>query len=101
MSLFKQHSQEVCKTVTIEFEGTVLQVPEITTVASVILSHGGKKHTRLSPVSGEKRAPYCFMGVCHECLVEIDGIPDQQACIIQVKEGMKIRRQPGLPGGDE
>ena len=101
MSLLKQHSQEVGKTVTIEFEGTVLQVPETTTVAAAILSHGEKKYILLSPVSGEERAPYCFMGVCHECLVEIDGIPDQQACIIQVKEGMKIRRQLGLPGGDE
>jgi predicted molibdopterin-dependent oxidoreductase YjgC len=101
MSLLKQHSQGVGKTVTIEFEGTVLQVPETTTVAAMILSLGDKKYTRLSPVSGEERAPYCFMGVCHECLVEIDGIRDQQACITQVKEGMKIRRQPGLLGGDE
>ena len=101
MSLLKQHSQELGKTVTIEFEGTVLQVPETTTVAAAILSQGGKNHTRLSPVSGEERAPYCFMGVCHECLVEIDGIPNQQACITQVKEGMKIRRHFVLSGGDE
>jgi len=99
--MFKQHSYTTGKTVTIEFEGTTLQVPETTTIAAAVLSHGGKTHTRLSPASGEKRAPFCFMGVCHECLVEIDGIPNQQACIIEVKEGMKIRRQLGLPGGDE
>lgn len=99
--MFKQHSHTTGKTVTIEFEGTSLQVPETTTIAAAVLSHGGKTHTRLSPVSGEKRAPFCFMGVCHECLVEIDGIPNQQACIIEVKEGMKIRRQLELPGGDE
>ena len=99
--MFKQHSHTTGETVTIEFEGTSLQVPETTTIAAAVLSHGGKTHTRLSPTSGEKRAPFCFMGVCHECLVEIDGIPNQQACIIEVKEGMKIRRQLGLPGGDE
>jgi len=100
MSLFKQHTPQNGKKITIEFEGTELQVPEMTTVAAAILSHGGKKYTRFSPVSGEKRAPYCFMGVCHECLVEIDGIQNQQACIIQVREGMKIRRQSELSGGD-
>ena len=99
--MFKQHSSKTCKTVTVEFEGTAMKVPETTTIAAALLSHGGKTHTRLSPVSGEKRAPYCFMGVCHECLVEIDGIPNQQACIIEVREGMKIRRHLGLPGGEE
>jgi len=99
--MFKQQSQTTGKTVTVEFEGTRLQVPETTTIAAAVLSHGGKTHTRLSPASGAKRAPFCFMGVCHECLVEVDGIPNQQACIIEVKEGMKIRRQLELPGGDE
>ena len=99
--MFKQFRQKIDKTVTIEFEGTRLQVPDTITVAAAVLSNGGKKHPRLSPVSGEKRAPCCFMGVCHECLMEINGIPDQQACIIEVKEGMKIRRQLGLPGGGE
>ncbi len=99
--MLKQYSQQTGKTVSIEFEGIALDVPETTTVAAAVLSHGGKTHTRLSPASGEKRGPYCFMGVCHECLVEIDGIPNQQACIIEVKEGMKIRRQLGLPGGEE
>ena len=99
--MFKQHSFLNGKTVTVEFEGRVLEVPEGTTVAAAVLCHGGGTHTRLSPVSGQERAPYCFMGVCHECLVEIDGIPNQQACLIEVKAGMKIRRQLGLPGGED
>ena len=101
MAMFRQHRHQNDKTVTIEFEGNVLQVPETITVAAAVLSHAGKKYTRLSPVSGQARAPYCFMGVCHECLVEIDGIPNQQACLIEVKEGMQIRRQLGLPGGED
>ena len=99
--MFKQYSQKDDKTVAIEFEGRVLQVPETITVAAAVLSHGGKRHTRLSQVSGQERAPYCYMGVCHECLVEIDGMPNQQACLIEVKDGMTIRRQLDLPGGDE
>lgn len=99
--MFKQHSRQNNKTVTITFEGHTIEVPETTTVAAAVLSQAGKNHTRISPVSGQARAPYCFMGVCHECLVEIDGIPNQQACLIEVKEGMQIRRQLGLPGGED
>jgi hypothetical protein len=29
--------------------------------------------------------------------MEIDGMPDQQACIIEVKDGMSVKRQTGLP----
>jgi D-hydroxyproline dehydrogenase subunit gamma len=97
--MFKHYSQEINRTVTIDFEGILINVPGNITVAAAVLSHTGKNHTRFSPVNGEKRAPYCFIGVCHECLMEIDGIPDQQACIIEVKEGMKIRRQPALSRG--
>ena len=101
MPMFRPYLRQNSKTVTIEFEGNHIQVPETTTVAAAVLSHAGKQYTRISPVSGQARAPYCFMGVCHECLVEIDGVPNQQACLIEVKEGMKVRRQLGLPGGED
>ncbi len=99
--MFKYYSEKTRPTVTIEFEGISLTVPDTITVAAAVLTAGENGYTRISQISGEKRAPYCFMGVCHECLMEIDGIPDQQACIIEVKEGMKIRRQLDLPGGEE
>jgi predicted molibdopterin-dependent oxidoreductase YjgC len=42
------------------------------------------------------------MGVCFDCLMEIDGVPNQQACMIRVRDGMKVRRQHGAAsvGGD-
>jgi hypothetical protein len=83
--------------VTIDFEGTLLKVPDGMTVAAAVLGHTGKTHTRRAPVSGENRSPYCFMGVCHECLMEIDGVPNRQACLMEVREGMRVRRQIDLP----
>ncbi len=38
-----------------------------------------------------------MMGACFDCLVEIDGTPNRQACQVRVVEGMAIRRQDG-PG---
>ena len=36
-----------------------------------------------------------MMGVCFECLVEIDGVANRQACLVAVEAGMKIRSQEG------
>ena len=45
------------------------------------------------PMDRSARAPYCLMGVCFECLMEIDGEPDVQSCLVTVREGMTVRRQ--------
>lgn len=36
-----------------------------------------------------------MMGVCFDCLAEIDGVPNRQACMIEARTGMRIRRQIG------
>ena len=63
-------------------------------VAAAMLA-AGLDHCRTTAVSGAKRAPYCMMGVCFECLVAVDGVPNQQGCLIPVVEGMRIDRQLG------
>jgi predicted molibdopterin-dependent oxidoreductase YjgC len=50
---------------------------------------------RHSVVSGSPRAPLCMMGVCFECLVELDGVPNVQACMTPVVDGMRVRLQHG------
>ena len=67
------------------------------TVAAALLSEG-HLFFRNSEISGQPRAPYCMMGVCYECMLEIDGQSSQQSCLIPVREGMKIRRQNSLKG---
>ena len=36
---------------------------------------------------------FCGMGVCQDCLVEIDGKPEQRACMIKVDRPLQVRRQ--------
>jgi predicted molibdopterin-dependent oxidoreductase YjgC len=36
-----------------------------------------------------------MMGVCFDCLVTIDGQPNQQACMTVVQPGMRVERQVG------
>jgi len=98
-SLFSFIEPDQRKQVTICFEGKDMQVPEGVSVAAALLANG-VRHFRTSMVGQQSRAPYCMMGVCFECLVEIDDMPARQSCLIVVRDGMRIRRQLGAPSLD-
>jgi len=42
---------------------------------------------------GARRGVFCGMGVCQDCLVEVDGRGSQRACMTTVQPGMTVRRQ--------
>ena len=85
-----QKSQD--KVVTFWFEKNPVQAQEGESVAAALLI-AGVKYLRSAQVSAKPRMPYCWMGVCYECLLEIDGEQNQQSCLITVKDGMHVRRQ--------
>ena len=80
--------------ISVEFNGRPLMVPGQCSVAAALLAASVSRF-RSTPVSGAPRAPYCMMGVCFECLLEIDGVANRQACLVTVQPGMKIRSQEG------
>lgn len=92
--LFATESSPGTATVTLLFEDQSICVPSGLSVAAALLLNGTQAF-RTTPVSRSPRAPYCMMGVCFECLVEVDGKPGRQACLTTVREGMVIRRQQG------
>ncbi len=64
------------------------------TVATVLLAQG-EIATRTT-VKGEPRGIYCGMGVCFDCLVVVEGVPNTRACMTRVRDGMQVARQDGL-----
>ncbi|MEM5581569.1 MULTISPECIES: 2Fe-2S iron-sulfur cluster-binding protein [unclassified Roseibium] len=76
------------------FAGTDLQLCKGENLAAELLAAGAGPF-RYTPVSGAPRNPYCMMGACFDCLVEIDGIV-RQACMVEVCEDMRISR-PAAP----
>ncbi len=84
-------------TVEVTIDDTAIVAPVDASVAAAVLLHD-LGHCRTTPVSGAMRAPYCMMGVCFDCLMEIDGVANRQACLVTVEEGMSIRRQVGASG---
>ncbi len=93
--MFKQLLGDDAETVEIILNGQTVQVPEGTSVAAMVLAQG-LRYTRTTPISNSKRAPFCMMGVCYDCLMVIDGKANQRACAIYVKEGMQIDTQQGV-----
>ena len=92
--MFKPVIERRSDSVTVSVNGIAISVPSLFTAASAVLSVG-MEATRSTPISAAPRAPYCMMGICFECLMEIDGVPNQQACLIPVAEGMRINFQNG------
>ncbi len=80
--------------VRLTFDGRAIDAAPADTVAAALLA-AGVRVTRETPVSGAPRAPFCMMGACFECLVEIDGEENVQACMTPVRDGMTVRRQRG------
>ena len=78
--------------VNLTINGKLCKAPQGQTVWAA-MALAGNVSTRISPVTQKPRSAYCAMGVCYECMIEINGMPNQQACLTQVEEGMEVRFQ--------
>ena len=77
---------ERSRKVAIAVEGRRVDAHEGETLATALL-RAGVIPLRHTAVSGQPRAPLCLMGVCFECLVEVDGLQNVQSCMVEVREG--------------
>jgi predicted molibdopterin-dependent oxidoreductase YjgC len=57
---------------------------------AVALMEAGIVALRQTEISSAPRAPLCLMGVCFECLCEVDGCQNVQACMTAVADGMHV-----------
>ena len=91
--MFKRLAQHApSKQVTWLLEGQPQQANAGESLA-IALMGTGLTAFRTTPVTGAERGPFCLMGVCFECLVEVDGQQNIQSCMVQVREGMQVRLQ--------
>ena len=74
--------------VTVTVDGITVDAFEGESVAAALLAHGIKS-LRSSP-AGNSRGLFCAIGVCQECVVELDGTT-VAACQTPVRDGMQVR----------
>ena len=76
-------------------DGQVIRAYEGETVAAALLAQG-RRVLRTTSRESQPRGVFCNMGICFDCLVEIDGRPNRRACQSFVVEGMRVRTQCGV-----
>jgi predicted molibdopterin-dependent oxidoreductase YjgC len=89
-SMFKTDSTERIDTVTVTLDGKSVSLPAGMNLATALFAIG-ETISRISPTSHQPCSPHCLMGVCFECMMEIDGV-HRQACQTEVQDGMVIDR---------
>jgi len=92
--MFQRLPDPQAETVTLTVDGRAVEARARDSVAAALFA-AGLERCRTTPDSGAPRAPYCMMGVCFECLVTIDGVGNRQACVVRVREGMRVETQRG------
>ena len=73
----------------IEVDGRPLPAEAGQTVAAALIAAGIVvfRHTP----AGAPRGIFCGMGVCFDCLVTVDGLAEQRACMTPVQRGMRVQ----------
>ena len=82
---------EPLTSVTVYWNDQPLSVAAGDTVAAALLAAGVSAFGSGSPHEAA-HGPYCMIGQCYGCLVEINGMPYRQACLTMVVDGMHIHR---------
>lgn len=75
--------------VSIELDGQPVQAYAGESVAAVLLANG-RRVLRHTDKSGAPRGVFCGIGVCFDCLVTVDGVPNVRACMTPVRQGMIV-----------
>jgi thioredoxin reductase len=78
-----------------QFEGREITAREGESLAAA-LTQAGVRAFRETAKDAE-RGIFCGMGVCQDCLVNVDGTPNRRACMTPVENGMSVARQVALP----
>jgi sarcosine oxidase subunit alpha len=67
-----------------------MSAPEGETLAAALFA-SGVRTLRRCPQDGSPRGAFCFMGICQECAVLVDGRV-VEACRVAVADGLEVRR---------
>jgi predicted molibdopterin-dependent oxidoreductase YjgC len=74
---------------TIFVDGRPVGAREGDSAASAMLA-AGINVTRLTPVSGAPRGPWCMMGACFDCIAIVDGQRGVRTCVTPARDGLRV-----------
>jgi predicted molibdopterin-dependent oxidoreductase YjgC len=90
--MFRRLDNSAPGLIEISLDGEAMQVPAGISLAAALL-YLDAIPVRRTKIGAAPRAPFCMMGICFECMVEIDGQGSQRACQREVFPGMQVSRR--------
>ena len=82
----RQFEIEVDKEKIVAYEGE--------TVAAALIA-SGRRTFHYTTKKNHPRGGFCGIGLCHDCLMIIDGIPNTRACQTLATPGCRVETQKG------
>jgi predicted molibdopterin-dependent oxidoreductase YjgC len=79
----------------IEVDGKKIVAHEGETIAAALTAAGVRAY-RTTAKRHEPRGMYCGIGLCYECLMVINGVPNTRACQTLATPGVRIETQTGV-----
>ena len=83
------------ETVRFTIDGERIEARAGEPVAAALLADG-RRICRTTTRTGEPRGVFCAVGLCADCLMQIDGVPGMRACMTPAREGMRVETQRGM-----
>jgi predicted molibdopterin-dependent oxidoreductase YjgC len=81
--------------VTILVDGQEVVAHDGESIAAALFA-AGRRGTRMTVRGAMPRGYFCGMGVCNDCLMTVDGLPNIRTCATPVRDGMRVETQRGL-----
>ncbi|MGH3353475.1 MAG: (2Fe-2S)-binding protein [Nocardioides sp.] len=75
--------------VNLTFDGVAITAVAGQSVGAA-LTDAGIRSWRSTRRGDRPRGLFCGIGVCFDCLVAVDGRPNQRACLVPVRDGMRL-----------
>ncbi|ADU49667.1 (2Fe-2S)-binding protein [Intrasporangium calvum] len=76
------------------FDGSPVPFRDGQTVGAALVAHGTVSW-RTTRLEGRPRGLFCGIGICFDCLVTVDGVPNQRACLVRARDSSAVTTQEG------
>ena len=85
---------------TLTLDGVPIQAKPGQSVGAA-LTDAGIRSWRTTRRRDRPRGLFCGIGVCYDCLLVIDGVPNQRACLVPARNDMRLETIAAEGHGDE
>ena len=83
------------KRVKITVDGQSLEAVPGEPILATLLAYGIQK-CRTTEKQHEPRWFYCGIGLCTDCVMTVNGVPNARTCVTEIEDGMIVETQQGL-----